>query len=274
MAGFTAIAAGVSLAATAATTAKSFSDASKQKRLQQEAEKKAEESMKAARAKLEVNYMDALGIAKEPYELEREQMRAAGAQATSAAAEGEQRGVGATAGRVMAAEQMGQEKIRTEMAKDMYELEKASAKEEGRLRDIGVKLDLDEVEGAQAAAAQAEQFRAQHIQQGIQGAISTVQQGMSFIPLYQQNIGAQKDAVASMGDEALKPYGTTQADIQGMSNTKFRQFKSGLDAKQRNTLFTNPAYIKGYEDPWSAFYGFAGYNDSNTNSSNTTTKSD
>jgi hypothetical protein len=47
---------------------------------------------------------DALGIQKTPYELEREAMLSAGAQATEAARESE-RGVAATAGRVYAGQQ-------------------------------------------------------------------------------------------------------------------------------------------------------------------------
>lgn len=238
-----------SMAATAASTGMSFAQAAKQRRLQEEAEKKADKMMKEARAKLDVNYMEALGIAKEPYELEREQMRAAGAQATSAAVEGEQRGVAATAGRVMAAEQQGQAGIRTEMAKDIYELEKATAVEEGKLRDQRVDLDLEEVEGAQKAAAQAELFAAKAQKQGIDSAISAGQQALAFVPLYQQNIGAQKAAVAGMGGFG----GKTQAEIQGMSNLEFRQFKRELTPDQRNAMFMNPKYSEGYKDPFSAF---------------------
>ena len=258
-----------SLAATAGSTAMSFAQASKQRKLQEEAERKADKSMREARAKLEVNYLEALGIAKEPYELEREQMRAAGAQATAAAVEGEQRGVAATAGRVMAAEQQGQASIRSEMAKDIYELETATAKESSRLRDEGVKLDLAEAEGAQIAAAQAENLRNQAINQGIQGAISTAAQGLAFVPLYQQNIGAQKDAVAQMGGFG----GKTQAEIEGMNNLQFRQFKKSLGADQRNSLFTNPEYLKFYNDPIAAFYGFGGYQKPNEQTPTTQTNS-
>lgn len=267
-----------SLAATAGGSVMSFAQASKQRKLQEEAERKAEKSMKEARAKLEVNYMEALGIAKEPYELETTQMRAAGAQATAAAAEGEQRGVGATAGRVMAAEQQGQAGIRSEMAKDIYELETATAKESSRLRDEDVKLDLAEAEGAQAAAAQAENFRNQAINQGVQGALSTVQQGLAFIPLYQQNIAAQKAAVSGMnfsteefqkfgnvddgGMGAAGTDGFTNMDfdkIGQMSNLEFRRFKRALSPEQRAMLFNNPQYLQNYQDPQSAFFGFTGY---------------
>ena len=267
-----------SLTASAVRTGMSFAQAAKQRKLQEEAERKADKMMKEARAKLDVNYMEALGIAKEPYELEREQMRAAGAQATAAAVEGEERGAGATAGRVMVAEQQGQAGIRSEMAKDIYELETATAKESSRLRDEDVKLDLAEAEGAQVAAAQAENLRSQAIQQGVQGAINTVQQGLAFVPLYQQNIGAQKSAVAGMNfsQEEFAKFGNVKGGGMGeagtdgftnmdfdkigqMNNLQFRNFKRALTPEQRAMLFNNPQYQQNYQDPFSAYFGFTGY---------------
>jgi hypothetical protein len=46
-------------------------------------------------------------------------------------------------------------------AKEMLGLEKLSAQEESRLRDLGVNMDMMEAQGAQMAAAQAEEQAAQ-----------------------------------------------------------------------------------------------------------------
>jgi vacuolar-type H+-ATPase subunit H len=151
MAAFTTIAAGVGLAATAGTTGMSFAQARKQRRLQQDAEDKAAQMMSEARKKLEVNYYDQLAIQKEPYELEREALISAGAQAIEAGKESE-RGAAAVAGRVQMAQQQGQRDIAAAMGQEMLGLEKLSAQEESRLRDVGIQLDLGEVEGAQMAA--------------------------------------------------------------------------------------------------------------------------
>ena len=59
------------------------------------------------------------------------------------------------------------------------------AKEEQRLNDLGVQLDLAEVQGAQQAAKDAEVARAKAINEGIQGIASTAQQGLGMIPLFQ-----------------------------------------------------------------------------------------
>ena len=84
MAAFTTIAAGVGIAATAATTIGSFAQAGEQARLKREAEEAAAKSIMEARKKLEVNYYEQLGIQKEPYELARRELLAQGALATQA----------------------------------------------------------------------------------------------------------------------------------------------------------------------------------------------
>ena len=68
-----------SLAATAATTTGSFIQASKQKKLQQKAEREADKALADARKKLDVNFYEGLSIQKEPYELAREALLSSGA---------------------------------------------------------------------------------------------------------------------------------------------------------------------------------------------------
>jgi len=177
------IAAATSLAATAATTTMSFVQAGKQKKAQRQAEKDADEAMANARKKLETNFYAAQGIKKEPYELEREALLAQGAQAIQAGVESE-RGAAATAGRVQLAQQQGQAGVRTAMGQEMMALENKQLAEESRLRDVGVQLDLGEVEGAQLAAANAERLRAQSIEQGVQGITSFAKQAAAALPLY------------------------------------------------------------------------------------------
>ena len=165
MAAFTTIAAAVGLASTAASTVMSFTQAGEQKRAQRQAEQDADEAMKNARKKLEKNFYAAQGIKKEPYELEREALLSQGAQAIQAGVESE-RGVAATAGRVQLAQQQGQAAIRSAMGQELTALESKQLGEESRLRDVGVQLDLGEVEGAQLAAANAQELAAQVIAEG------------------------------------------------------------------------------------------------------------
>lgn len=158
----------VGIASAGASAGMSFAQAGKQRKLMKEAEREADIAMQEARKKLEVNVFDQLSIQKEPFELEREALLSQGAQAIQAGVESE-RGAAATAGRVQMAQQEGQAGIRSAMGQQLQNLEMMSAQEEGRLRDIGVQLDLEEVAGAQLAAANAQELQARAMQQGFEG---------------------------------------------------------------------------------------------------------
>jgi len=216
MAAFTTIAAGIGLAATAGTTTMSFVQAGKQKQAQRNAERDAAEAMQEARKKLEVNVYDKLSIQKEPYELEREALLSQGAQAIQAGVESE-RGAAATAGRIQMAQQEGQAGIRTAMGQELLGLEKLSAQEEGRLRDIGMQLDLEEVAGAQLAAANAAELGAQATQQGFEGLTSMAGQLASMAPLYEKSAGArQLGRIEDMGKRQNMTPEQIQQQISGL----------------------------------------------------------
>ena len=183
MAALTGIAAGVSIAATAGGAGMSFAQANKQRGLQKQAEADAVKAMAEARQKLDVNFAEQMSIKKEAYDLERQAMLSAGAQATQAGIESE-RGAAATAGRVFAGQQQAQGQIRSAMADEMTNIEGAILEEEGRLRDLSVGLDLQEVAGQQQRAADAQAAALAARQQGIQGAIDTAGMALEYAPLY------------------------------------------------------------------------------------------
>jgi vacuolar-type H+-ATPase subunit H len=193
MAALTSIAAGIGIASSLGGAAMSFSQANKQKKLQKEAEAEADKMMASARARLDVNYMDALSVQKEPYELQREAMVAQGAQTVDAAQESE-RGTAAAAGRVQMAQNEVQGGIRTAMGKELTEIERLKVAEESRLRDLQTQLDLGEVEGAQMAARNAAEMAAQATTQGWEGVTSAATQVANLVPLF-PNLGG-KEAVA------------------------------------------------------------------------------
>jgi hypothetical protein len=259
-----------SLAATGVSTAASFGQARAQRKLQDQADRKAAEMMAEARKKLEVNVYEELAIAKEPYELQREALLTQGATALQAGVEGEARGAAATAGRVQLAQQAGQAQTRAAMSQEIRDLEKLTAAEESRLRDIGVQLDLGEVEGAQLASREAAINRAQAMQQGIQGATSFVQQGLQFIPLYSQNKAAQQQALGQMefSPDEFAAFGNVAGGAGGlgeagegfsnldfeaigqMSPKQFRQFNRALTPQQRQMLYMNQQYTDLYQNPF------------------------
>ena len=114
-------------------------------------------------------YMDELAINKEAYEMEQDTILAQAQAATQLGVEGDARGASATAGRVQLATAAGAQATRVAMGSELQQLDKLSAMEDSRLRDIGVQLDLEEVKGAQEAARDAEQLAIAAEQAGIQG---------------------------------------------------------------------------------------------------------
>jgi len=207
MAALTAVAAGVGMAVTAGTTGMSFIQAGKQRKMQRQAEAEAEKAMQEARKKLDVNYYEQLGIQKEPYELQREALLQQGAMGVEAGREGDVRGAAATVGRVQMAQQEAQAGIRSAMGQELTDLAKLTAAEESRLRDVGVGLDLEEVAGAQLAAANAQEMGAQAVQQGMQGITSLGQQAVEAIPLFGKTKTPPKTVIATSGP--AKQYGMT-----------------------------------------------------------------
>jgi hypothetical protein len=199
MAAFASVAAGIGMAISAGSAGMSFIAAGKAKDEQRKAEAKADLAMQDARKALETNFYAQQAIKKEPYELERESLLSAGAQAVEAGVESE-RGAAATAGKVQMAMNEGQAGIRTAQGREMTDLENKQLAEQSRLRDVGVQLDLGEVSGAQQAAANNQQIAAQQTTQGIQGIANVAQQALTtLVPLYSKTASANatNDAISN-----------------------------------------------------------------------------
>jgi len=252
------------LVISAASTAKSFIDAGKQKRLQKEAEQDAKNAMDAARKKLEINFFDQMAVKKEPYELQKEAMLSQGALAIEAGQE-QDRGAAATAGRVQMAMNEGQAGIRTAMGKEMTDIENKQLAEDSRLRDVGIQLDLGETEGAQLAARDAQQAAAASTAQGFEGLANTAQQGLAMVPLFTKTPEARQ--LANLQQSAMGTgkgqLGLSQMDMQkkiaamgtinnvdfskvsSMKPMEYNAFMGGLDKgtlQQVNSRFrTNPS---------------------------------
>jgi DNA polymerase II large subunit len=180
------------------STGISFAQANKQRNLQEKAEREADAAMQTARGKLNVNFAEQQAIKKESYELERDANLSAGAQAMAAGVEGGARGGAATAGRVLAQQNLAQSGTRVAMGEEMTNIEGAIIEEDSRLRDLGVALDLEEVAGNQQKAADARAAADAAKQQGVEGVVNTVGQAAEMVPLYLRDKKAQKIAVGGM----------------------------------------------------------------------------
>jgi len=282
--GFAAIAAIGGLASTALTTGFSVNDLIKSKRLQKEAEAEAQKAMAEARKLLDVNVYEALNIQMKPYELEREAALTTGAQLIEAGRESE-RGASAMAGRIQANQQALNRDIQTRMGKEMADLQKLTAAEDSRLKDIKTQLYLDEVEGAQQAAAMYDERAAQAAKNAISGVTSMIGQAAKLPALYGANVKAEQagfanlnlnaDQLKALGNVDNPAFGTAEAApqptgmgpfnagegmfvptavsnfdpqmISQMAPSEYKKFIETLSPEQVNIIFQDPKFKKAYD---------------------------
>tara|TARA_R110000751_G_scaffold134837_4_gene237444 strand:- start:23714 stop:24442 length:729 start_codon:yes stop_codon:yes gene_type:complete len=236
MAAFTTIAAATALAMTAAGTAKSFSEASRQRKLRDTAEKKANEAFSEAEKMLDVNYMEQLSLSKLPYELEREAAAQRAAQALEVGRESGRQAT-AVAGRVLAQSQKTGQNITSRQTKDIESLEGKIVAEDSRLRDAKANLQLGVATGAGEAAMQAEKLRMANINQGWEGISNTLQAGMSedIMPLY----GRGGEATGITAPQFIAP--VAQPTLYGTSAFQTNpSITSGVQYPQNNQVVLQP----------------------------------
>jgi len=233
------------LVITAGTTTMSFIGAGKQKRMEEAAARSAAQAMAEVEKELTKNEMKALAIQQEPYEQMQDTLGAQIKTEMEALREGDQRGVLGGSQRVQEGAVQASGAIRTAQGKEMSELEKLAADEETRKSDIRMQIKLGEAAGAQQAAAQAADARAQLNQQALAGVGSTISQGLQMMPTYGKSAEARD--VASMQKDFTKQQkadylaGTGQFAGQGprtgreyrqnlkpMMNQQFQQAVGGL----------------------------------------------
>lgn len=220
-----------SIGAKALTTGLSFIQADKQRREQRKAEAAAARFMADARRRLGINFAEQLSIQKEPYQLAREAGLSTAASAIQAGQESD-RGAEATAGKITMAQNLAQADVRTQMGKELMDIEKQIVDEESRLRDLNVQLDLGEVEGFQLAARDAQEAADQARNQGVQGVVSLFQDINALGGLYGKN-----NKVTNFTKEggqvsySQRPNMTT-IDTSGSMNP--------IEARTNPNLLTNP----------------------------------
>lgn len=218
-----------SIAVSAGSAGMSFAEAGKQRKLQQEAESEAAKALVEARKKLDVNYYANLGINKDPYELEREALVSAGAQAIQAGQESE-RGAAATAGRIQMAQQQGQRQIAGDMGAEMLALDKLTAQESSRLATDQAKLYLGEAEGAQLAARDAQQAAAAYTTAGVKGIGTAAQQTLSsLVPLFPKT---GVDAPAAAAASGAAGQGTVLNPVQMQAAAQGSQMQLAPQAQR------------------------------------------
>lgn len=265
MIGFAAIAAIGGAVSTALTTGFSIADMRKARKLQKEADADAQKYMEEAKKFLDVNVYDELGIQMKPYEIEREALAQAGAQAIEAGRESE-RGAAATAGRVYAQYSDAIRDIQTRQGQEMADLAKLSAAEDSRLKDVKTQLALDEATGAQQASAMYEERAQQAKKNAIAGGISMIGQAAKLAPLYGTDVKSEQEAfgnlqltpeqIQKIGNVNFEGLGTagegfTNLDLEAisqLSRPEYKAFVKSLTRDQYRMLFGNKQFGQLYNE--------------------------
>lgn len=205
----------------------SIDQANKAKDAQRKAESAAKQKLEEAMKRLDVNYMESLAIPMEAFERQSEEMLQVSANVLEAAKEGDQRGVGATAGQILGSQLVTSDLQRGEIEKTIFNLDAAIAEEESRLRDVKTQVNLQEAAGAQVAAAAAGEAAQMHQAQAVQAGGQAIASGISAQQLYSQNktIDTQMtDNPNFQSDVAAKYDPTGSKGIGTMSELQFKDY--------------------------------------------------
>ena len=224
----------------------SFDQAAKARDEQRKAEFEAEKQLKEAKMLLEKNFYEGIAIPKETYDLQADILKTAGEQAISAAQEAGVRATSVAPGRVLAGLTQSGGKMRTDMASELLELEKAEAKEASRLRDMGVGIRGDVATGAGLAAAAADIAEAQAITGGAEAAQVLGEEIFEATPLYGKGqkgrmlTRAQRKAGGfdEFKDAIVNKFGDVELGIKDENSGKMLKISQAEDPKQLINFLT------------------------------------
>ena len=124
--------------------------------------------------------MEALSLQTESYEREADALKTQAKTEIDMVREGDQSGVLAGSGRIQAGVLEAAGAQRKAMGEDLGDLEKLSADEATRKSDIGIQMELGNIQGAQTAAAALSDSASQATSAGLQGVASAAMQGVNM----------------------------------------------------------------------------------------------
>jgi len=200
------------------------------KKAARKAERAAQNALIKAKKQLSITRMEELQVPLESYQLEQQALVAGQQQAIEGLRESGQRAVQGGLPALQAQVQAGAEDIRQDQAQAIYEREKMIADEKKKADEQLANLELQTAQGAQMAAAQAEERSGQQIAAGVQGLASAGQSLYAQSDLYSSRqgelAGAQSvlDSGADLGGATnarqalryMKNQGISGANIAGM----------------------------------------------------------
>jgi len=264
MSGVTAAAIG-GLVISAGTAGLSVAQMLEQQKRQRQLDRSASKLMEDTRKKLEVKYTEAMDVQKNIYEQARESLLQTGARGVEAGVEGETRGAAATVGRVVTG--VGQQELGIAAAQEgeLQGIQKAQIDEAQALRNMGVQLNLGEIEGAQKASAEAQAMAERAKAQAITSVGSMIQTGLGLAPTFVPDAKARQSATLAAADQIqLTPNQISQLEgmpgyqnietvesfdpskLGDMTKKEFKQFEGILTPQQLGQIRGSETYKQAY----------------------------
>ena len=224
----------------------SFAQSSAAKRKSKDADRQAQLYLDKARTNVVDRYAN-LGISKQPYKQESDALIAAGAQLTEAAAEGDQRGVSATAGKIQGVQTQAQAGVRDKMTEDIQSLEQVQAAGATAVdeRNEAIELGLAQQQFGNANAYATEATQA--FQAGVNATGQAITSGISAKQAYGK--GNMNRAQRQLN----KQLGGTRGSNAGIE-TRFKDMytnpTSAQNAKAYNMIKSKSAHSPNFNKAW------------------------
>lgn len=220
----------------------SYAERAKQKRLMKEAEASAAKAIESAKGKIEQAPLEELQVPLEAYETAMREFTSQQKQATEALAESGMRGLLGGVGRVGAVGSQYLQQEREAMAQDLYKRDVMVAQDEARRLGALAGIDLQEAEGAQAAAGAAQLAMDKVTTDMAKGIGRSITKGFEASDLY--NLGKTPKQIK----EQLSSLKTEQQQYE-----EFVQSLKQMNQKEQQLLRPNrPTFDLGASDYFSS----------------------
>ena len=201
-----------------------------QKRVQAEMQRKNEQIMKRANARMEKDYFAGLNVPLDPFKAQEEANLVSATTSTEALKEGDSRSLLAGVGKINMATNEANEKNRNDLSQALYDNNKMKADSQQAINQGLIKMDVGAAQDASVMARDASALANQAGTQAQEGLVSGLQSGAGLIPGY---LEGQQDKLTT---DFLREEGIVAAlDNLGVTYDQ----ESFRDTLQNSDLFKN-----------------------------------
>ena len=221
------------------SAAQSFQAASDAKEASSQADTAAAEAMADAKRRAEKDAYSGLAIPLDAYEAEFENNLQTQTQSVEALQEGDARGLAAGVGAIGAQATNAAEGTRIEMGEEISDLNMMKAESKDSINQQLIEMDVANAREQNQRRADADAFRAQSINSGINSVTSGLQSAASIVPLYGKSRADRRGGKIAEKYASQKPKGMSDREWQAkmgdqdFSRSQFKNLKNAEDGRAR-----------------------------------------